>query len=57
MLTYEAMRYWCRKFGSVYANRLRCRRPKSGDKWHLDEVSLTMQGQRYYLWQAVDQEA
>ena len=43
-LTYEAVRYWCRKFGQTYANALRRRRPRPGDKWHLDEVFLTING-------------
>jgi transposase-like protein len=34
----EAIRKWCRKFGQDYANKLRRRRPHPGDKWHLDEV-------------------
>jgi putative transposase len=56
LLTYEAVRYWCRKFGQSYANQLRRRRPRPGDKWHLDEVFLTINGQRHYLWRAVDQD-
>jgi putative transposase len=56
LLTYEAVRYWCRKFGQAYANRLRRRRPRPGDKWHLDEVFLTINGARHYLWRAVDQD-
>jgi putative transposase len=56
ILTYETVRYWCRKFGQVYANGLRRRRPRPGDKWHLDEVFLTIQGERHYLWRAVDQD-
>jgi putative transposase len=55
-VTYEAIRKWCRKFGQRYANQLRHRRPKPGDKWHLDEVFLTINGKRHYLWRAVDQE-
>jgi putative transposase len=55
-LTYEAVRYWCRKFGQTYANALRRRRPRPGDKWHLDEVFLTIHGTRHYLWRAVDQD-
>jgi putative transposase len=55
-LTYEAVRYWCRKFGQTYANALRRRRPRPGDKWHLDEVFLTINGTRHYLWRAVDQD-
>ena len=45
-----------RKFGQAYANQLRRRRPCPGDKWHLDEVFLTIHGQRHYLWRAVDQD-
>jgi putative transposase len=56
MVTYEAIRKWCRKFGQPYANELRQRRPRPGDKWHLDEVFLTIHGKRHYLWRAVDQE-
>jgi putative transposase len=56
ILTYEAVRYWCRKFGQVYANQLRRRHPRPGDKWHLDEVFLTIKGHRHYLWRAVDQD-
>jgi putative transposase len=56
MVTYEAIRKWCRKFGQQYANQLRRRRPRPGDKWHLDEVFLTIRGERHYLWRAVDQE-
>ena len=38
IVSYEAIRKWCRKFGQDYANKLRRRRPHPGDKWHLDEV-------------------
>jgi putative transposase len=56
IVTYETIRKWCRKFGQPYANRLRRRRPQPGNKWHLDEVFLSMNGQRHYLWRAVDQD-
>jgi putative transposase len=55
IVTYEAIRKWCRKFGQSYATQLRRRRPQPGDTWHLDEVFLTIKGQRYYLWRAADQ--
>jgi putative transposase len=55
-VTYEAIRQWCRKFGQDYANQLRRRRPRPGDKWYLDEVFLTINGARHYLWRAVDQD-
>jgi putative transposase len=54
--TYEAVRYWCRTFGQAYANQLRRRHPRPGDKWHLDDVFLTIHGERYHLWRAVDQD-
>jgi putative transposase len=56
IVTYEAIRKWCRKFGQPYANQLRRRRPRPGDKWHMDEVFLTINGERQYLWRAVDQD-
>src|SRR5262250_1436784 len=55
-VSHEAIRQWCRKFGQDYANRLRRRRPQPGDKWYLDEVFLTISGERHYLWRAVDQD-
>ena len=30
--------------------------PRRGDKWHLDEVILSIAGQKHWLWRAVDQE-
>jgi hypothetical protein len=44
------LRKWCRKFGQAYANALRRRRPQLGDKWHLDEVFITMNKERHCLW-------
>lgn len=56
LLTYETIRRWCLKFGQRYANALRRRRPRPGDKWHMDEVFLKINGQIHYLWRAVDQD-
>ncbi len=56
ILTYETIRQWCLKFGQDYANALRRRRPQPGDKWHLDEVFITINGGTHYLWRAVDQD-
>jgi putative transposase len=55
-VTHESIRQWTLKFGQTYATALRRRQPKRGDKWHLDEVVLTIKGQHHYLWRAVDQE-
>ena len=30
--------------------------PRGGDKWHLDEVVITIAGKKHYLWRAVDQD-
>ena len=56
IVTYETVRQWCRKFGQAYANALRRRRPRPGDKWHLDEVFIQIHGRQHYLWRAVDQD-
>ena len=45
LLSYETVRRWCRKFGDGFANHLRRRRPRPGDKWHLDEVLVRIQGE------------
>ena len=55
VVSHESIRQWCLKFGSEFARRLRRRRPKPGDTWHLDEVFLKINGKLHYLWRAVDQ--
>jgi putative transposase len=54
-LSYETVRRWCAKFGQDYANALRRRRARPGDKWHVDEVFIQINGVQHYLWRAVDQ--
>ncbi len=55
-VSYEAVRLWCIKFGPEYARRLKRRQSRLGDTWYLDEVFVTIQGRRQYLWRAVDQD-
>jgi putative transposase len=55
-VTYETIREWCQKFGQPYSNQLRRKRPFIPDKWHLDEVVVTIKKPQYYLWRAVDSE-
>jgi putative transposase len=55
VVSYETIHQWTRRFGPAYANALRRRRPKPGDKWHLDEVFVKINGVQKYLWRAVDQ--
>ena len=55
-VTYETIRQWCQTFGPDYARTLRRRRGRMGDTWYLDELFVTLRGQRQYLWRAVDQD-
>jgi putative transposase len=55
-VSYESIRRWCLKFGASFANKLRRRRPRPGDKWYLDEVFIRINGEQHYLWRAVDQD-
>jgi len=56
IVSYESIRHWCDTFGLAYARRLRQRAGPVGDTWHLDELFVTIRGQRQYLWRAVDQD-
>jgi putative transposase len=56
IVSHETVRQWCAKFGPEYARGLRRRRARPGDKWHLDEVFVKINGERQYLWRAVDQD-
>src|SRR5260370_30647292 len=55
-LSDDTVRDWCLKFGQTYANGLRHKSPRAGDRWHLDEVFLKINGRLHYLWRAVDQD-
>src|SRR6202047_1635746 len=55
-LSYESVRCWVLKFGPMIARRLRQRRPRPSDRWHLDEMVVQIAGKRMYLWRAVDHE-
>ena len=50
VVSYETIRRWCAKFGQAYANQLRRRRPRPGEKWNLDEVFVKINGITGYLW-------
>src|SRR3954467_10708403 len=55
-ISYETIRRWVLKFGPAYARNLRRLRPRPSDQWHLDEMVISIQGRRMYLWRAVDGE-
>src|SRR3712207_3231244 len=51
----ETVRRWALKFGQEFANRIRRRFPRPGDKWHLDEAAIKTAGVGRGLWRADDQ--
>jgi putative transposase len=47
---------WAEKFGRRFTNVIRRRSAgRPGDKWYLDEVVVTIGGEKHWLWRAVDQ--
>jgi len=54
-VSHETIRFWVVKFGRQYAKSIRRDRPQVGDKWHLDEVVISIRGEKHWLWRAVDQ--
>jgi putative transposase len=55
VVTYETIRCWCNKFGAAFAQRTKAARRKPGGTWHLDEMFVTLRGEPYLLWRAVDE--
>ena len=59
-ISHETVRYWWHRFGPMFAAEIRKRRiegmKSSHWRWHLDEVFVKINGERYYLWRAVDHE-
>ncbi|MDR7009908.1 putative transposase [Paraburkholderia strydomiana] len=52
-LTYETVRCWAVKFGVTIAKRVRSTTFERSDKWHLDELVVTINGRKHWLWRAV----
>jgi len=59
-VSHETIRFWWRRFGPMFASEIRKRRTEgmrsSRWRWHLDEVFVKINGERHYLWRAVDHE-
>jgi transposase-like protein len=55
-VSYETVRRWVLKFGSIIARKLRRGRPRPDGRWHLDEVFVSINGRQLYVWRAVDSE-
>ena len=56
VVSYESVRKWGLRFGRPFANELKRRRPRPGDKWHLDEVFRRIGGKQHYLWRTIGQD-
>ena len=56
VVSHETIRRWGLKFGGAYAAEIRRRQGATGDKWHLDEVVISIVGKTHWLWRAVDQQ-
>jgi putative transposase len=54
IVSHETVRRWAEKFGRDFANQMRWRAPQLGDKWHLDDVVITVSGKQHWLRRAVD---
>ena len=56
VVSYETVWCWAMKFGADYVSLLRRKTPGRRDVWHLDEVVVSINGEKRYLWRAVDQD-
>lgn len=59
-ISHETVRFWWNRFGPLFAAEIRKRRVSGIQSgrwcWHLDEVFVKIDGERHYLWRAVDHE-
>ena len=59
-ISHETVRFWWHRFGPMFASEIKKRRieglRRSHWRWHLDEVFVMINGERHYLWRAVDHE-
>ncbi|MCM2495912.1 IS6 family transposase [Burkholderia glumae] len=54
-LTHETVRCGAMKLGLAIARHIRFTASSRSDKWHLDEIAMTIRGVKHWLWRAVDQ--
>ena len=54
LVSREAVRLWVNRFGRHFADCIKRDRPNAADKWHLDEVVIPINGEKQWLWRAVD---
>jgi putative transposase len=54
LVNYETIRSWSIKFSSHFRNVIKKRERKPLDKWHIDEMTVKVNGEMFILWRAVD---
>ena len=54
LVSQETVREWVNRFGRHFAHCIRRGWPPAADKWHLDEVVITIKGRPFWLWRAID---
>jgi putative transposase len=54
-VTYESVRNWCDRFGALFARHAKVARARPGSTWHLDEMMVSLRGEPFVLWRAVDE--
>src|ERR1700710_2043402 len=54
LVSYETIRRWCLRFGTLFAAEIRRRRAHPRNHRHLDEMYLRLSGRTWYLRRAVD---
>ncbi|QLQ17712.1 MAG: IS6 family transposase [Exiguobacterium profundum] len=60
-ICHETVRFWWHRFGPMFAAEIRRKRVDRMRacrywRWHLDEVFVKINGEKHYLWRAVDHE-
>ena len=53
ILSHETIRSWCYKFGSQFKEVIKKQERKPKDKWHLDEMTIRINGEYFVLWRVV----
>jgi putative transposase len=53
IVSHETVRCWAEKFGRIYVNKIPRRALQFGDKWHLEDVVISINGKKHWPWRAV----
>ena len=54
IISRETVRLWVNRFGRHFADCIKRDRPTAADKWHIDEGVIVINGEKQWLWRAVD---